>query len=320
MKGLGLEGRRLVGGKTLEVHEEELMQPETAEAAWIRLTVWNEESAIEFLTEHCGFQEGGVEDAVKGFIRPGIEVRPDYTLFVLPVLEPLDGQASYIPVGFIVGRGRLVTIAPHQPASLDTLFRQWQDDPDDFGRDNCHLLYTILDNLVDDFFPRLDQIHDRIEGLEDTIFLSQKLDPTEALSLKRELLEMRRQISPIRDTINALIRHGAPLVPVELSADFSDAYNHTMRLTESIDLGRDILSTIMDVHLGLVSNRLNEIMRTLTVISTMLMASALIAGIYGMNFQHMPELSWQYGYPLALGLMLLSCGGIYWIFRRKGWV
>lgn len=288
--------------------------------AWVNIVSTDNEHIIDVLVNDFGFHLTGVEDAVLGHVRPGIEIRTTYCSFVVPAVDSIDGELHYHPIGFFVRNNLLVTVSQEVVPEIEEQYADFMK-PGRYRVESCSaLLHRIVDAIVDDYFPHLDKVHDAVEDLEDQVFQTVKVEPAEALCLKKTLLEMRRQLSPIRDVMNALLRHGQPAVLPETSADFQDVYNHTIRLTENIDLARDILSTIMDAQLSVVSNRLNEVMRVLTVISTMLMACSLVAGIYGMNFDSIPELHWKYGYLFAYGLMAASCGVIFILFKKKGWI
>lgn len=286
--------------------------------SWIHVEKADRASTAAYLSHEFGFPEGAARDASHGFVRTGIDHRGGSYGFVLPFLEE-HPVGEFKNVGFLVRKGLVVTVAEGIPDRLAQVKEDWMDDPDDIGPDISKLIHSMLDANIDGFFPYIDNLQDEIENLEDTIFESNQPEPERALALKRNLLEARRELAPTRDVLSALLRHGSPCVPPESAPDYQDLIQHIMRLIDGIDLGRDILSSIMDAQLSVVSNRLNEVMRTLTVISTLMMACSLIAGIYGMNFTHMPELKWYFGYPFALLMMAAVCGLILWVFRKRGW-
>jgi magnesium transporter len=140
------------------------------------------------------------------------------------------------------------------------------------------------------------------------------------LSLKREVLQARRMLGPLRDTMNVVVRRDFPNIRPECRIYFLDLYDHLIRLFDICDTQRELLSSAMEAHLSQVSNRLNEVMKVLTIMSTILMPMTLISGIYGMNFRFMPELNWRFGYPWALGLMLTVSLLMLAYFRRRKWL
>jgi magnesium transporter len=189
------------------------------------------------------------------------------------------------------------------------------------------LAYALWDAVIDGFFPVLEMIGDRIEDLEDEVVISPTPKTLAAIhQVRRELLALRRAIWPQRDALSVLIRDNSNLIQPETLQYFRDCYDHTVMLIDMIETYRELASGLMDVYLSSVSNKMNEVMQLLTVISTIFIPLTFIAGIYGMNFNtetsqwNMPELDWEYGYIFCLGVM----GGIaiilLFFFWRKGWL
>jgi magnesium transporter len=183
------------------------------------------------------------------------------------------------------------------------------------------LLYSVLDAAVDSFFPELDRLSERIDTLEDGILAG---DPAaqglaEILALKRRLLELRRVLAPMRDLANALLRGDLEIVDAASTPYYQDLYDHLVRVLDQLDLYRDLLATVLDARLTVASNNLNAIMKRLTAFTVVLMVPTLIAGIYGMNFEFMPELDWPLGYAFALALMVAAMVASVTWFRRRGW-
>jgi magnesium transporter len=183
------------------------------------------------------------------------------------------------------------------------------------------LLYSLLDTIVDNYFPVIDAIVDRVEGLEEQIF--ERFTPTALASifaLKKDLLALRKVLAPERDVLNVLTRRDLPIFKTHTLVYFQDVYDHVVRITDSIDTYRDLLSSALDSYLSMQSNRLNITVQTLTSASIILMVLSLITGIYGTNFVNIPELHLQYGYFAMLGLMAAVALGLYAFFKRKGWL
>lgn len=291
-----------------------------AEFVWIHLVAKDVGAVRGVLEDQLGFHSVSVDDALSERIRPGLENRPDYVYFAVPSRDGAEISKPFYQIAFFLRDDLLLTIT-HQPSALiDEVQDRVVKSKSKASPSAFQVSHLILDAIVDDFFPVLDKLYDRIEDIEADVYRAIKVDAREAIELKRELLSMRKQVSPIRDTLNALLRRDASLIGRDVVADLQDVYDHALRVSESIDLGRDLLSTIMDAQLNIVSNRLNEVMRILTVISTLMMACSLVAGIYGMNFKFMPELDWRWGYPFAIGMMGLVCAVILYLFRRNKWI
>ena len=183
------------------------------------------------------------------------------------------------------------------------------------------VLYTVFDGAVDSYFPMLDAMAERMDALEDRVLAGDGGSDSlaEMLAIKRQLLDLRRALAPMREVANTLLRRDLPLVAAETAPYYQDLYDHLVRLLEQLDLYRDLLASIMDARQTVTSNALNAVMKRLTAITVVLMAPTLIAGIYGMNFDHMPELAWPFGYPLALGLMAVVMVGALVVFKLRNW-
>jgi magnesium transporter len=234
----------------------------------------------------------------------------------------------------------LITIHEGACDPLRELRRRWKILKASEGRDGsvlthklprtpALLLHTLLDTIVDAIFPIMDQIDEQIDDIETQVYSAatgnatkdqKPIDLVPALRFKKQLLLLRQTVAPLRDILNELLRTGEPLIQSEMGAYYQDVYDHTLRLLEQIDLHRDIVSGVMDAIMAQTNNRLNQVMKTLTVLSTMLMSASLIAGIYGMNFRYMPELQWRYGYFGALSIMAGVVVGLGVYFKRIGWI
>lgn len=309
-------------GRVVQVPRDRITErlDDTEHFLWVHAQVSGREPMESWLKDALGVCPLTYHDLAYEHLHSGLEQHGSTLAFIVTAAERGGEELDYVPVGFFLRPDRLVTVSPRQCKSVEQVFNAWLDDPDDIGMDGPSLLHGVLDAVLDDYFPALDDLHDQAEALEEGVYSTVRVDPTGPLKLKRQMLQMRKHISPIRDTLNAIIRQGAPLVPNSKNPEFNDLVNLTLRLTENIDLGRDIVSAIMDAQMSMVSNRLNEVVRTLTIISTLLMVCSLIAGIYGMNFERMPELSWAYGYPFALFLMAVAVLVVLFLFRRKKWI
>lgn len=190
-----------------------------------------------------------------------------------------------------------------------------------------YLAYTILDTIIDTYYPVLEQYGDRLEDLEETILdRPDKNAVVHIHNVKRDLLMVRRAIWPLREAVNSLIRDATDIFEEETIVHLRDCYDHTVQVLDFVETYRELGSDLMDVYLSSVSNRMNEVMKVLTVITTIFVPPGLIAGIYGMNFHtdtsryNMPELTWRYGYIFALTLMFLVTLTTLYLFWHKGWL
>jgi len=184
-----------------------------------------------------------------------------------------------------------------------------------------HLAYCLVDAVIDGYFPVLEELGERLETLEDDILARHdSRTPSRIHELKRNILTLRRSIWPLREAVNSLCRDAMPLVSKETRIYLRDCYDHAVRLIDLIEMYRELCADLRDLHLTAVSNRMNEVMKVLTIITTLFIPPTFIAGLYGMNFRHMPELDWSWGYPFALGIMGLLVAGLVYFLNWKGWL
>lgn len=288
---------------------------------WVDIVAHHRDDARAFLEGRLGFHELAVEDALSSEERPALQEFDDHVFLVVPALVGHTPEGDrYEEVAFFLKENALVTVSVHHVPVLDGIFARWMRRPKHVGETPAELLHAIVDGIVDGYFPAVDAIEDEVDDLSDAIFSGSTQEVGKVLALKRRLLELRRRLSPVRDILNNLLRRDTMFVPTDTKRYFQDVFDHVLRLGEIADVNRDTLTSLLDVHLSTVSNNLNNVMRKMTVISTVLMTMALIAGIYGMNFKVMPELNWVFGYPFALGLMLTSGALIVYLFRRFRWL
>lgn len=231
-------------------------------------------------------------------------------------------------VSFILGKHYLLTVQEEpsrdcfQPvrdrirAGKGTIRKQKAD----------YLAYTLIDSIIDGFFPVLEAYGERIEELEDEVIANPTRRTIEKIyQIRRELLALRRAIWPQRDAINSLIRDGSDLISAEVKVYFRDCYDHAIQVMDMVETYRELSSGLMDIYLSSVGNKMNEIMKFLTVMSSIFIPLTFIAGIYGMNFNteksplNMPELNWYWGYPLCLSLMFTIAGSLIYFFWQRGW-
>lgn len=220
----------------------------------------------------------------------------------------------------LVGSDYVVTLHPEPLQPLQDLHKRWKANPNLMRPGASYLLYEIMDEVLDDYFPLLDALDERIDELQDRLLTDFEANMSgDIFALKRCLVQVRRVAGPTRDVANILLRRDADSGGKHF-VYFQDLYDHSVRIVDMVDTFRDILSGALDAYLAMASNRMNEVMKTLTAASIMLLVPTFIAGIYGMNFENMPELKWKYGYFVALGVMASTMAGIFAYFRRKKWL
>lgn len=286
---------------------------------WLHLVVHDEDKARAFLIDEIGIDPHHAENAFDDRHIAKV-VEGDGTLVIeVPIMLLHGTKLEFEPLTGFLRSNLIVTVSTQASPLINESLERWCSGHHSQSTPSA-ILYGVIDAVVDAYFPIADKLQEASDALEAQIYSGKPLNVRQALELKQELLQFRRNAAATRDALHSLLRRDSPVVPEGLWPYFRDVADHTMRLVETIDLERDILTSLLDAHIGLLSNRLNEVMRYLTVIATILMTVTFISSIYGMNFRHMPELDKPWAYPLVL-LVMLVVGVAQWLwFKRKGWV
>jgi magnesium transporter len=289
---------------------------------WLDLSDPNEQD-IALLSDEFGFHPLSIEDATRHHERPKVEAYDGYYFLVFYEVH-YDQAAQRLQtssIGLFIGSNYLVSVHNGAIQVIDETIARWRKNETVIGWGGGALLYHLLDAIVDDYFPVIDQLADRVEGIEEQIFERFRQSAIqEVFTLKRDLLGIRRIVAPERDVLNVLIRREVPVFDQDAIKYLQDVYDHIIRITDSIDTYRDLLSSALDAFLSIQSNQLNQVVKILTITSIVLMSCSLVAGIYGMNFEFIPELHWAFGYPFALGLMVTISGGLILFFKKQEWL
>jgi magnesium transporter len=303
---------------------------DTESVSWVDVLGLGSEEVLLRLGKVFKLHPLVLEDIVNVPQRPKIEDYEDHLVIITQMVLLKEQGSSFWSeqVSFVLGKHYLLTVQEEpkrdcfQPVrdrirtGKGTIRKQGAD----------YLAYTLLDAIMDGFFPVLETYGERIEELEEEVVTNPTRQTLEKIyRVRRELLALRRAIWPQRDAINALIRDGSDLISPEVRVYLRDCYDHAVQVMDLVETYRELASGLMDVYLSSVGNRMNEIMKFLTVMSSIFIPLTFIAGIYGMNFNtdksawNMPELNWYWGYPLCLAVMLAIAAGLVFFFWRRGW-
>ena len=282
---------------------------------------------LQLLHDRLGLHDLALEDLRKRRQRTKIDTYREQQVIVAYEIggrgNARHPDFSLDELHLIVGRGHLVTVHWGPSQTIEEVRQRWQDEPDAVAKTPGGLLYAILDTLADGYFPLLDRLSERIDRLQDSIIEGGTSSGPPALrqvlDIKRELLDLRRVVAPLRDVANALLRRDVTSLEEPLVPYFQDLYDHLVRVLDTIDLYREMLAAALEANLSVTSNNLNVIVKRLTAFTVILMIPTLIAGVYGMNFHFMPELSWPFGYAAALGLMVAASVAAYLYFKARDW-
>jgi len=275
------------------------------------------------LAEEFNFHPLSIEDCRNAHQRPKVEEYPGYYFIVLyeSELTGPDDDLELRELNIFLGKNYLVTVHSRPIRAVETAKRLWGEWTDRADHGAGLLAYLLMDAVVDDYMPLLDVLSDHMDDLEDDIFGEFRPEAIQDIfRIKKQLLYLRRAITPLREVFNTMLRREQPIFARATHVYFQDVFDHIIRVADTIDNLRDMLGSTMDAYLSVSGNRMNQIMKRLTSVSTILMSVTLVAGIYGMNFVFMPELQWRFGYVYALLSMIVIGLALYFYLRKVKWL
>lgn len=291
---------------------------------WINIDGIHEIETLEKLGDCFGLHPLTLEDILNTDQRPKIEDYGEYIFIVLKMLYPDDdtGEILAEQVSLVLGKNFVISFQEREGDIFNSVrerIRSGKGRIRKMGAD--YLVYSLLDSIVDNYFIILEKLGERIEFLEEKLIINPVPEAINLIhKLKREMIFLRRSVWPLREVIGSIERGESSLIKGSTNIYLRDVYDHTIQVIDTIETFRDILSGMLDIYLSSVSNRLNAVMKVLTIIATIFMPLTFIAGIYGMNFKYMPELEWRLGYPVIL-LTMVSIGVLMLVsFRKKKWL
>lgn len=269
-----------------------------------------------------GLHALALEDVINTGQRPKVEFYKEHGFFVLSMID--DARTGrYEQISFFFGKNFVVTFQEREGDPFDPVRdRIRTSNPSRLrGSDGDYLAYALIDSVVDSYFPIIDATGDKVDAIEDELLAApQKRHISQLHGLCRATNLLKRSLWPLRDALNSLIRSDAGFISAETRVYLNDTLDHTIRLTESAETQREAMIGLIEIHLSLTQARTNEIIGVLTIVSAIFIPLTFLAGIWGMNFDNMPELKSAFGYPLALGFMAFVAIGLVAVFRRRGWL
>ena len=277
---------------------------------------------LEEMRVQFGLHELAVEDALHGNQRPKIEEYGDCVFAVMHTVE-LDGDELIVgEVDVFVGPDYVLSVRKRTKQGFANVRVRCEREPELMTAGPGYILYALMDTVVDRYFPVIDHLEEELEKIEERIFEGEPArENIEALyGLKRKLMVLRHAVGPLHEATSKLYGGRVPAVVAGTQEYFRDIYDHLFRINQSIDSLRDMLTTAISVNLSLITVHENETMKQLAAYAALLAVPTMIAGIYGMNFEFMPELKWLYGYPLTLGVIFAADGYLLYRFKKAGWI
>jgi magnesium transporter len=294
-----------------------------ARVTWINVEGVHQEQTIETLGQRFALHPLVVEDIVNTAQRPKMEEYGDYVFVVLKALySGQDADLSAEQVSMVLGKDWVLSFEERAGDVFEPIrarLRTGGGRIRKMGAD--YLLYCLLDAIVDNYFVVLERLGDRIEVLEENLLADPAANALQQIhSLRGDTIFLRKSVWPLREVVSRLARAETALVSQSTATYFRDVYDHTIQVMDTVETFRDMVSGMHDTYLSSVSNRMNEVMKVLTIIATLFIPPTLIAGIYGMNFRYMPELDWRWGYPVVWLVMLAIEAAMLAFFRRRRWL
>jgi magnesium transporter len=290
---------------------------------WLDISGIGKPEVLHTIAELFNLHELTIGDLGNVPQRPKIEEQEEYLLIISTMLYLMEEYAlEREQLSIVLGKKFVLTFQERPGDVLEPVrkrIRSAQNMMRKVGSD--YLAYAILDTVIDSYFPIVERVGESLEDIENQIISNSDTNVLPQIySMKRQLLTIRRTIWPHREIFNSILRSDMPLIKKTTKTYFRDSYDHTIELMDVVEMGREMAGSFTDIYLSTVSNRLNDVMKVLTIISTVFIPLSFVASVYGMNFEHMPELHHPWAYPAVLSFMFLAASGMLFLFWRKGWL
>ncbi|OVE75510.1 magnesium and cobalt transport protein CorA [bacterium F11] len=321
---LDFESSGLTEKKIASLEEAIPIKEKPNTTTWINIDGLHDPSLVQIAGDHMGIHPLVLEDILNTGQRPKMEDHESYLFITLKMYQLDDAQIHPVAeqVSLIVGENYMLSFQEREGDVFEGVrnrLRAGKTKIRGLGPD--YLMYALLDAVVDGYFIILEKLGDRIEVLEEDVLSSPSPETMKAIhQMKRETILLRKAIWPLREVVNNLNRSDTKLIGDHTRLYLKDLYDHTIQVMDTIESFRDVLAGLLDIYLSSVSNRMNNVMKVLTIFATIFMPLTFIAGIYGMNFETMPELHWKWGYPIILLIMFGMGIGMWRFFKKRGWL
>lgn len=290
---------------------------------WVDLVEADNEEITKVLVNQFHFHPLAVEDCQSdGYQTPKLDDYGEYLFLIVQSLTK-NGVFEDEPtreLNVFLGKNFVVTSSLKKITSVENFRKRLEKDERLYQFGSDFLFHALLDQIVDDFIPHLDQLEEEIDYLEEAVLSNPDPKTLERiLRLKRYTMTLRRVIAPQREVVNRLCRDDFPMIDLHSRMYFRDIYDHLVRIYDLLDGIRDMTTSALEVYLNATSLRLNEVMKALTIVSTIFLPLSFVAGVYGMNFQYMPELGWRWGYPMVWVVFIMIVVGMLSFFKKRRW-
>lgn len=288
---------------------------------WINMDGMGDLTIVEKLQSHFCFDALTLDDVINDQ-RPKAEEYDDYLFFTLKMLYKIkDDKIDYEQISFVLGTNYLISFQEKEGDLFDGFRDRIKLDQGKVRKMGVdYLMYRLIDIIVDNYYTVLDNIGSQLEEIEDCIYTDSAEEAFAKIqAIKKELIFLRKAVYPLREALSKVMKGETSFVQEENMRYFSDVYDHTVHVIDTLETYKDLTSSLLDIHMNTMNNRMNEVMKLLTIITTIFIPLSFISGLYGMNFEFMPELHSKWGYPAVLIFMALVSAGMIIYFKRKKW-
>jgi magnesium transporter len=277
---------------------------------------------LKVIQKEFGLHDLAIEDALRAHQRPKIETYGDTLFVVLRTIQMKDKRVDLGETHFFIGSNFIVSVRHGSSIGYVDVRARCESAPHLLRKGPGFALYAVMDAIVDQYFPVIDVLEDDLTAIEEKIFHEKfRRDTTAKIyRLKRQLLDVKRAVSPLIDICNRLMRFDLKMIDDETRPYFRDVYDHTIRINEVVDSSRELLSAALEANLSMISISQSEVAKRFAGWAALIGIPTMVAGIYGMNFKFMPELEWRWSYPLVIAVTLTVCVVLYFRFKRSGWI
>lgn len=303
--------------------EECLLFKDKPNVTWINIDGIHQVDIIEKIGHYFNLHSLLLEDIMNTEQRPKMEDYGDYIFVVMKMLsyDEKDGEIKAEQISLVLGSNYVISFQEREGNVFDSIRGRMKNEKWRIRRMGAdYLVYSLIDVIIDNYFTILERLGEKIEDLEDELVVNVRPETLRSIhNLKREMLSLRKSVWPLREVVNGLERGESSLIHESTYVYLRDVYDHTIQVIDTIETFRDMLAGMFDIYLSSISNRLNEVMKVLTIIATIFIPLTFIVGLYGMNFEYMPELKVRWAYPAVLILMLVIAVTMLVYFKRKRW-
>ncbi|MGC1240280.1 MAG: magnesium/cobalt transporter CorA [Chryseosolibacter sp.] len=312
------EGKRVA--KVEVAHINEVLQ-KLNRFIWIGMQE-PDDAMLKTIQKEFGLHDLAIEDALRAHQRPKIESYGETLFVVLRTVQMKERRVELGETHFFIGHNFIVSVRHGSSIAYVDVRARCESTPHLLAKGPAFALYALMDSIVDQYFPVISALEDDLTAIEENIFHEKlRRDNTARIyHLKRQLLDVKRSVSPLIDICNRLMRFDLKLIDDETKPYFRDIYDHAVRINEMVDNSRELLSAALEANLSMISISQNEVAKRFAGWAALIGVPTMIAGIYGMNFSHMPELAWEWSYPVVIAGTIAICLFLYMRFKRSGWL